>query len=238
MILLILLGLTFFVQLLATPWFVMVETAGDNSKALKYRLLCSGIVIADVMLCGAIAQAHNHPYFILIGAGSVLSFAAGIIACKLMLKGDLWFFILQSGANLLCTLAFTTQLYTLYNAGLADIISWVVPLIMAIILIPFMCKQDGKYRPHLILSVLSAVLLCGKAIHLGILCQKTGLPTMQAVSCALIMGSLALSFAVLLTTRQQISPPPEGKPQLPKYCTYFFGQMLIACSILICGGLK
>ena len=103
MILLILLGLTFFIQLLAAPWFVMVETAGSNGKLLKYRLLCMGIFIADTLLCGAIAKAHTHVYFILIGVGMVASFIAGILITKLktMVKKV---FLYCSPLQIFCTL--------------------------------------------------------------------------------------------------------------------------------------
>ena len=238
MILLILLGLTFFIQLLASPWFVMVETSAGNRKALKYRLLCMGIFIADTLLCGAIANAHTDPYFILIGAGMLLSFLAGVLTSTLKRKEEHFFFALQSVVNLLYTSAFVFQLHSLYAIGTKEIVSTAIPLVISLLLIPFMCRKEKKLQPLSILSVVSSVLMCSKAIHLGVLCQQTNLPTMQAVSCALIMGALALTFSVLLATRQRISPPPQGKPQLPKHCMYFFGQMLIACSILICGGLR
>ena len=238
MILLILLGLTFFIQLLASPWFVMVETSADGRKALKYRLLCMGIFIADTLLCGAIANAHTDPYFILIGVGMLLSFLAGVLTSTLKYKGEEIFFALQSVVNLLYTSSFILRLHSLYSIGTKEIISTAIPLVIAFLLIPFTCRKSGKLQPLSILSVISITLMCSKAVHLGVLCQMTNLPIMQAVSCALIMGALALTFSVLLATRQRISPPPQGKPQLPKYCMYFFGQMLIACSILICGGLR
>ena len=238
MILLVLLGLTFFIQLLASPWFVMVETSSGGTKSLKYRLLCMGIFIADTLLCGAIANAHTDPYFILIGVGMLLSFLAGVFTSTLKSKGEETFFALQSVVNLLYTSSFILRLHTLYSIGTKEIISTVIPLVLSLVLIPLMCRKKGKLQPLSVLSVLSTTLMCSKAVHLGVLCQITNLPIMQAVSCALIMGALALTFSVLLATRQRISPPPQGKPQLPKYCMYFFGQMLIACSILICGGLR
>ena len=238
MILLILLGLTFFIQLLAAPWFVMVETAGSNGKLLKYRLLCMGIFIADTLLCGAIAKAHTHVYFILIGVGMVASFIAGILITKLKNNGEKSFFVLQSVTNLLYASAFIYQLHTLFQVKNQEFISTIIPLIIAILLIPFMCRKNGKLQPISILSVLSTLFVWSKAAHLGVLCQQTSLPMMQAISFTLIMGSSALGFSLLLSTRQRISSPPQGKPQLPKHCMYFFGQMLIACSILICGGLR
>ncbi len=238
MILLVLLGLTFFIQLLASPWFVMVETSSGGRQVLKYRLLCMGIFIADTLLCGAIANAHTDPYFILIGVGMLLSFLAGVLTSVIKKNGEQIFFALQSVVNLLYTSAFILQLHTLYSIGTKEIISTVVPIVISLILIPLMCKKEGKLQPLSVLSVVSSTLMCAKAIHLGVLCQQTTLPIMQAVSCALIMGTTAFTFSVLLATRQRISPPPQGKPQLPKHCMYFFGQMLIACSILICGGLR
>ncbi len=238
MILLILLGLTFFIQLLSTPWFVMVETAGDNNKLLKYRLLCMFIFIADTLLCGAIAKAHTHIYFILVGVGMVTSFIAGILTTKLKNNGEKSFFALQSVTNLLYTSAFIYQLHNLFQIKSQEIISTLIPLLITILLIPFMCRKNGKLQPLSILSILSTLLMWAKAVHLGVLCQQTNLPMMQAISFTLIMGSTALGLSMLLSTRQRISPPPQGKPQLPKHCMYFFGQMLIACSILICGGLR
>lgn len=241
MILLVLLGLTFFIQLLVSPWFVMVETSSGGRKALKYRLLCMGIFIADTLLCGAIANAHTHPYFILIGVGMLVSFIAGVLASALKEKGEQAYFALQSVVNLLYTSAFVFQLHNLRSSliiGPKELASTVIPLAISFLLIPLMCRKNKKIQPLSVFSVISATLMCAKAIHLGIFCQQTTLPIMQAVSCSVIMGALALSLSILLATRQRISPPPQGKPQLPKYCMYFFGQMLIACSILICGGLK
>lgn len=238
MILLILLGLTFFIQLLASPWFVMVETSSGGRAAFKYRLLCMGIFIADALLCGAITMAHTSPYFILIGAGMLLSLLAGVLASTLKEKSEEAFFTLQSVVNILYTSAFILQLHSLYDIGKQEIPSTLIPAVIGLLLIPFTCKRKGKILPLSIISVISALLMGAKAIHLGVLCQQTNLPIMQAVSCALIMGAASLTFSVLLATRQRISPPPQGKPQLPKHCAYFFGQMLIACSILICGGLR
>ena len=168
----------------------------------------------------------------------LLSFLAGVLTSTLKYKGEEIFFALQSVVNLLYTSSFILRLHSLYSIGTKEIISTAIPLVIAFLLIPFTCRKSGKLQPLSILSVISITLMCSKAVHLGVLCQMTNLPIMQAVSCALIMGALALTFSVLLATRQRISPPPQGKPQLPKYCMYFFGQMLIACSILICGGLR
>lgn len=238
MILLVLLGLTFFIQLLASPWFVMVETSSGKSKALKYRLLCMGIFIADTLLCGAITNSHTDLYFILISSGMLISFLAGVLTSVLRVRDEELFLGLQSVGNLLYTSAFIMQLHSLYSVGTREIISTAIPIVISLMLIPFMCKSSGKIQPLSVLSVVCSTLMCAKAVHLGVLCQQTNLPIMQAVSCALIMGTVSFTFSVLLTTRQRISPPPQGKPQLPKHCAYFFGQMLIACSILICGGLR
>ena len=238
MIFLILLGLTFFVQMLSSVWFVMVETGKGRRAALKFKMLCALIYIADLLLCAAMTNAHTHVYFMLIACGMLLSFTGDVISSIRESKGDTPLFITHSLSNLIYLSAYVWALYSIFNITLSrmSVILTVIPV--AILLVPFMCRKDKKYKPVLILSVVSSMLMLCGALYLGVLCQNTGLPTMQSVSCALILGALAVSFARLLHTRQQISPPPALKPQLPKYCAYFFGQMAIACSILICGGLK
>lgn len=238
MIFLILLGLTFFIQMLASVWFVMVETGKGRKNALKFKLLCALIYIADVLLCAAMTDAHTHPYFILTACGMLLSFAGDVISSIKESKSDTPLFITHSLSNVVYLAAFLWVLYHIFSLTPARMALILIAVPAAFILVPFMCRRKGKLSPMLILSVLSSLLMLFGAIYLGICCQNTGLPVMQSVSCALILGALAVSFSRLLHTRQQMSPPPALKPQLPKYCAYFFGQMAIACSILICGGLK
>ncbi len=238
MIFLILLGLTFFIQMLSSVWFVMVETGKGRKTALKFKMLCALIYIADLLLCAAMTDAHTHIYFILIACGMLLSFTGDVISSIKESKNDTPLFITHALSNLIYLSAYVWALHSLFNITLSRMALILTALPVGLLLIPFMCRKDTKYKPVLILSVVSSVLMLGGALYLGILCQNTGLPTMQSVSCTLILGALAVTFSRLLHTRQQISPPPALKPQLPKYCAYFFGQMAIACSILICGGLK
>lgn len=238
MIFLIFLGLTFFIQMLASVWFVMVETGKGKRIALRFKLLCALIYIADILLCAAMTNAHTHPYFILILSGALVALAGDIISSLKESADDIPLFLIQSLSNILQLSAYIWALHSIFNVAIKQMLIILIALPVGFILIPFMCKKGKSLKPHLLLSVLSSVLMLGGAMYLGILCQNTGLPSMQSVSCALILGAMAVSFARLLHTRQQISPPPALKPQLPKYCAYFFGQMAIACSIIICGGLK
>lgn len=238
MILLILLGLTFFIQLLSSVWFVMVETSRGKRDALKFKILCSLIYIADALLCAAITDAHTHPYFILISCGMVLSFVGDVVSNAKEDSKDTVLFITHSIGNLAYLAAFVLALRSMFRLELSRISLIFIAVLAGLLLLPFTCIKDKKIKPLLVLSVTSDALMLGGAIYLGILCQKTGLPAMQSVSCALILGAFAVGFSRFLHTRQQISPPPALKPQLPKYCAYFFGQMAIACSIILCGGLK
>lgn len=238
MIFLVLLGLTFFIQMLASVWFVMVETGKGRRSALRYKLLCSLIYIADLLLCAAIADAHAHPYFVLVACGMLLSLAGDVISSIKENRCDTPLFITHSLSNAVYLSAFIWALHSIFNVAPKSMALILIAIPASLLLIPFMCRRNGKLSPVLILSVLSSVLMLSAALYLGMLCQSTEFPAMQSVSCALILGALAVSFSRLLHTRQQISPPPALKPQLPKYCAYFFGQMAIACSIIICGGLK
>ena len=238
MVFLILLGLTFFIQLLASVWFVMVETGKGKQAALKFKMLCSLIYIADALLCVAMENAHTHTYFILILCGMIISFIGDIVSSAKEDDNDTALFLTHSVSNFIYLGAYVWALRSLFHTELSKIALISVAIPVALILIPFTCKKNGRFKLTLIISIISTTLMFGGALYLGILCQNTGLPAMQSVSCALIMGAIAVSFSRLLHTRQQMSPPPTLKPQLPKYCAYFFGQMAIACSIILCGGLK
>lgn len=238
MIFLVLLGLTFFIQLLSSVWFVMVETGKGKRDALKFKILCSLIYIADVLLCAAITHAHTHPYFILIMCGMLLSFIGDIVSNAKEDSKDTVLFLTHSIGNLVYLSAFIWALRSMFRLEFSRISLIFIAVLAGLLLLPFTCIKNKKIKPLLVLSVTSNVLMLGGAIYLGILCQNTGLPPMQSVSCALILGASAVGFSRILHTRQQISPPPALKPQLPKYCAYFFGQMAIACSIILCGGLK
>ncbi len=63
---LILLGLTFFMQLLAASWFDLAKKTGDRKKAFKHKMICSGIYMADILLCAAINNSFNDTYTLLL----------------------------------------------------------------------------------------------------------------------------------------------------------------------------
>lgn len=238
MFFLVLLGLTFLIQILAAVWFVMVETGKGRRPALKFKILCALIYIADALLCVAIADAHTHLYFILIMCGLLVSMLGDITSSIREDKNDTALFLTHSASNIIYLVAYAWALHSMFNTSIFRIPTVIVSVAIGIALIPFTCRKDKKFKPILIISVLSTVFMLSGAIHLGISCQVTGQPVMQSVSCATILGAAAVGFYRLLHARQQTSPPPALKPQLPKYCAYFFGQMAIACSIILCGGIQ
>lgn len=238
MIFLILLGLTFFIQMLSSVWFVMVETGKGRRPALKFKILCALIYIADALLCAAMKNAFFQPYFLFILGGMVVSFVGDVAVNAKEDSKDTVLFLTHSLSNFIYLAAFVWALRSVFQLDISRISLILIAVPAGLLLLPFTCIKDKKLKPLFMLSVLSSALMLGGALYLGILCQNTGLPAMQSVSCALILGALAVGFSRLLHTRQQISPPPALKPQLPKYCAYFFGQMAIACSIILCGGLK
>lgn len=236
MIYLILLGLTFIIQLLASVWFVMVETQRGKKPAFKFKLLCALIFIADALLCVAMTNGYTSPYFILLFIGAILFFISDILASASEESKSFILFILRSFGNLLYLAAYIYGLIAYLNVEKPQLLGILTVLIPALMLIPFMCKKKGRYKPYLVFSVVSSLLMLWGAIYMGVLCQLTDVATMQSVSFVVSLGAIAVALSQLLHTRQQISPPPALKPQLPKYCMYFFGQMGIACSIIICGG--
>lgn len=233
MILLILLGLTFFMQLLAAPWFVMAETSVGKQKSLKHKILCMGIVVASLLLCAAIAECHKKLYFILVATAVTVFSVSGILQSVSKKNTDTVYFALQTFGNASLACAYTFQLLSMFKTGLKTIIPVSIALIVSFFLIPLMCKRKGKFLPLSVISVIVSLITWSMSIHLGILCQQTNIPVMQGVSCALILGTTAESLSVLLGVRQRISPPPDGKPQLFKHCMNFFGQMFLVCSVLI-----
>lgn len=233
MLLLIILAGLFFIELLAVTWYTIVKSSDMNKKTVKYKLLCSGIYIAAFLLCGAIYKSHLSLYFLLLGAGLILSFIGDITSEVSKKEICNSYFLTHSLSSLVYSSAFIS--FSLTEIGIKPSkLLWLLPAIpLTIFLIPFMCRPKGKFNPLLAISVFSGVITLNSGFFLGILCFKQVAPLMQSGSCALILGAGAVSFARLLQTRQQVAVPPPHKPQMPKNSSYFFGQMILACSLMI-----
>lgn len=240
MVLLILLAVLFFIQLFACAWYTMVSTGENKSKAPKYKVLCSAIYIGALLLCATIYNAYASVYFILLLAGMLVSFFGDIIS---ELKGGNTtpLFITNSLSGILFTAGFVSLLLTSFGINPLKLLFLLPSLGVTLILMPFMCKKQGKYKPLYIIHIFATSLMLNSAVLLGVTCFSTKSPILQSGCYALITGASVLWFSRLLHTRQQIAPPPPYKPQLPRNMAYFFGQMAIACSLMITtfnGGLQ
>ncbi len=222
---LIILGLTFFIQLLAASWYDLSKKTHGPAASFKYKMLCSGIYIADILLCGAISSPFCEIWFYLILAGYILFFISDIAEDKSK-HGANTSLLLKSAAALLTGASFVLRAYTQFSVipfqgTLAiTIYSVLIVLSFAILFIKEMSLLQKFYSVSALFAVASAVIL-------GILFQNTQLSTGQAASCAIIMGCLSIGVSSLVS----VSKHKDSKSLLITNL-YYFGLMFTACSII------
>ncbi len=222
MVMLVLLGLTFFIQLLAASWYdLAVKT--QKKEVFKYKMLCSGTYIADILLCAAISSPFTKAYFWLISAGYICFFVSDIAETKSekqnlpnLLKAIAVIFITSS----ISVRVFTQfpQILTFFSIKLILIVCAVTALLI------FVISKDGFSRKLLLSGTWSMVML---ALLFGIMLQSSGSAQMQASSCAVVLGSLSLAASLVLN----VSILKDIK-SLWRVNLYYFGLMFLACSVI------
>ncbi len=226
MIYLIFLGLTFFIQLLAASWYDLASKTRGKKDVFKYKMLCSLVYIADFLLCSAINKPYREIYFIILAVSFILFFITDIIEDNPFKNAQIIAQHIRATSQILLGVSFFTRAFTdfphlIHKKTPFIIIGVIIAVIAFIILILPKTAFNKKEK------LISLLPLITGALVLGITLQKTQDPKMQASSCALILGTFALS----VKTVYEISSLPQKNTLVP-INAYYFGLMFTACSIL------
>ncbi len=223
MVYLIILGVTFFIQLLAASWYSLAKTK-NMKDTFKYKMLCSCIYVADILLCGAMANAFNTIYYYIILSGTLLTFIGDILQDKL--KPDSVFSALRAFSSLcfLCAVLHLTQ--SRFGLSVFARRESLIAIGISILIFSILLFTDKSIRKGSLFTVSSSFLFFVLSLVCGIQAQNTGIPEMQTLSFILIVGSLGVFCSDYLyfgSRRQQ--------KQLLRTNLYYFGLMIFACSV-------
>lgn len=230
---LILLVLSFFLQLLSASWYVMTAEMKKRRETITAKLLCSLLFLLDALLCAGVKGVFCERYFMAVFAGLSLFFAGTLCAeAKNKTVVRLAFFgpVFGSALYAVSFSVAMTEKFDVPFLNTVDLLSTGGAVVLFAAL-SFLKLFDFKgLRPAFIASACPALLAAVKAVHFGICCQNAG-GSAEALSAALILGTafLLCSGGALLLLR--FGGKNNNLCRLIVSYTYFFGQMLIACTI-------
>lgn len=224
MVYLILLGVLFFVQLLAASWYDLAKKATDNKKAFKHKMICSVTYIAGLLLCTAIGNHFTDSFGLLFLGGFVLLFVHDLLEEK---KGKIAISISDASGGLgfllvACALVFRS--HEIFKPdSYATTFDEVIRLVFAIacLITSFTAKEH-------IAKLIPMAYLLSRAVIFGIFLQQSGDAKMQAASCAIIMGAVALAISSFISVFDK-----GDKKSLLRINLYYFGLMFISCSVAV-----
>lgn len=227
MIYLVLLGVTFFIQLLASSWYTLVDSKKELGNSFKYKMLCCIIYVADILLCGAMANAYGNIYFVLLSTSIVITFIGDIFEEKLSKTSDALYPLFRTASNII----FCVAIFFLWveKFGVRNLVSPVTALIFisALIIYIVLVVRDKQLRSIKAFLLIPVFTYAALALILGIACQKTGIPQMQTLSFLIITGSLFISVSDAI----HFGKMKEAK-RLLRNNLYFFGLMIFTCSVV------
>lgn len=223
MVYLILLGVLFFMQLLAASWYDLAKKATDTKKAFKHKMICSGTCLASVLLCVAINGDYLCTYSALFTGATFMFFLHDILEEKTSKVLQIISSCLCFCAHIALTVALITKSTQLFGDGLlSSEIRFAILAGTGIICI--LTEIKNSKLPQFISS---AYMLINAAIF-GVSLQNSGDAKMQAASCAVIMGALSLAVSGTLTAFDK-----NNKKSLLRINLYYFGIMFISCSVAV-----
>ncbi len=240
MLYLILIGLTFIVQLFSASWYIMSEGVKGKQKALPYKMLCSLLFVADAVLAASIKSSFNSRYFMFICAEMVLCLLGDLLLNtekNFALPAGMAFF---AAAKCCGCVAFSQKLLTDFGVAYFDRYDIIAEAVLVVLLAVFVfsgkLKEIGKMKIPVI--IYGALIFAGavKAVHLGVLAQTSGIGDMQSLSFSVIMGELGFVFSDAVILMMFFGGKNTRRNSLINAYLYYFGQMFIACSILFSGG--
>lgn len=227
MIFLILLGLTFFMQLLCASWYDLAKKTKDTKKAFKHKMLCSAIYTAAVLLCNGISKQPFGSYSVTFFICFVLLFLSDVFEEKLKSKGFVVSLYLKSFAFSGITGALLHKHVYLFSENFSEnAVAYVT--ITAIAVLIFILATIIKKEPKRIPLAAASALLVTQGILFGIPLQQSPNAIHQAASCAIVMGTLAVTVSNILSITDKTE-----KKSLLKVNLYYFGLMFLACSVAI-----
>lgn len=211
-------------QLLAASWYDLAKKTADSKKAFKHKMICSGIYMAGLLLCMAIGKHFSDIFGWLFFCGYIMLFLHDVLeehrAKPTIIISD------ASGAlgYLLTACALGVMNHSIFSSSVNKThIDEIIALICAIVCV-VICLAT---REHIAKLIPTAFLLA-RAIIFGISLQNSGDAKMQAASCAMIMGTLAITTSVLLSVFDK-----KGAKSLIRINLYYFGLMFISCSVAV-----
>lgn len=224
MVYLILLGVLFFLQLLAASWYDLARKSSDSKKAFKHKMICSSTYIAGLFLCTSIGRHFTDSFGLLFLGGFLLLFVHDLLKEK---KGKIAISISDSLGGLgflLIAGALAIKNYEIFRPDShATTIDEIIRLIFAIacLIISFTVKKH-------IAKLIPMAYLLSRAVIFGVFLQQSGDAKMQAASCAIIMGAVALAVSCVLSVFDK-----NDKKSLLRINLYYFGLMFISCSVAV-----
>ncbi len=223
MIYLILLGITFLIQLFAASWYCLAKSNKLNN-VFRYKMLCSGIYIADTLLCGAMANVFGNIFYISVLLGMAISFTGDIFEDKLK-TGTKTFLLLRSVSSLVFFFGICYEAYKQFGLNVFVRKESIIALICVSVVFIFLLLKDKSVKALKLLPVFCSLLFFAAALVTGIAAQLTGEPNMQTFSCVLIMSSGAVFFSDYLYFGKNKEPKLLLRTNL-----YYFGLMIFSCS--------
>ncbi len=213
-------------QLLSATWYDLASKTRGKNEVFKYKMLCSMIYIADFLLCAAIGESYKNLYIIPIAIGYLLFLIGDISENKFDKKSKLVSEIFYSAAKIAFSAGFVLKLHTLFPNTFSKPLPYIILLALVFVIsviIAILPKLTAEFK----LNIATSTLMLISAIPLGILLQKTGDAKMQASSCALILGNIALYYSAIAKSNKL----KNSSAALSTHA-YYFGLMIIACSII------
>ncbi len=226
MFFLVFLGITFFIQLLAAPWYDLASKTRCKKEVFKYKMLCSLIYIADLLLCAAVNKPFKELYFATFFLSYILFLMSDILKEKLSKKSIEASTVIKAIAFLWLSASFILRFFKNFPKIAQNYILYIVFTVLFLIFVPLIFALP-KIDFHTKLELVCILPLICSAISLGAALQNTEIAKMQATSCALILGSISLTVSTLTG----IIPKYKNNTLLPT-CLYYFGLMFTACSVI------
>lgn len=225
MLYLILLGVTFLIQLLAASWYTLADSKGmDNT--FKYKILCCSIYIADLLLCTAMSDSFTKPFFMLLLAGMLAAYTGDVAQSTVKKKAEEKHLVSRI---LSLTILSASSFYAAHILfGLSILISKASLVILCILIVLASVTMiiDKSFRSRKAIILLACILFLFPALSTGAICQKTGQPDMQTLSFLLSVGSLFIVVSDVIHAGKYTK-----SKKLLRNNLYLFGNMIFVCTI-------
>ncbi len=224
MIYLALLSILFFMQLFAASWYDISIKTTNEKKALTHKMLCSGICLAAVLLCAAINGSFPGTYTTLFICALLIQFVNSIIEEKnakalTLLSRVLTYLpivLIATALWLKCNEMFKNHIHSTNVDKIILLCAWFISLVCS-----FIAKKE-------LAPLLPSTLLLVRAFVFGIPLHLTNNPQLQAASCSIILGALALVISAGIVAFDK-----ANKNSLLRINLYYFGLMFISCSVAV-----